>query len=456
MTPPAPSPVRDAILDHIARTDFAVLPPAVVTATKAVILDTLACGIVGSSDPVAAKLLPTAEARHGGPHIPIWGRARTAPAFAAVMTNAYQVHGLEYAAVHERATVHSMSAIFPTVMAYADMTGAVSGADLIAAINIGNDVACLLGLAATQGARFFRPGVCGAMGATAALAKLARLDRTQTMNLFGLAYSQLSGTMQAHTEASMALGLQIGFSTRNVLTALDLVQAGLTGPHDVFDGKFGYFALFERDGDARPFLHELGTAWRTAELSFKPFPSGRASHGVLDALTCLRAQYAFTAADVAEVVLDVPPFVHRLGGRPAVQPMDPAYARLCVPFLAAAYLRDGFVDVRTYRPENLNDPAVHDLARRVRVNIDKNPDVNALSPVHVRVVLTSGRTLDLPVPVLHGHPDYPMTDAQNRAKLENACATALVPVDAAALARDVAVLETLPDAAALSRRAAGL
>ncbi len=450
------SPVRDAILDHIARTDFAVLPSNVVTATKAVILDTFACGIAGATDPVAGKLLPTAQARHGGQQLPIWGRGISAPAFAAAMTNAYQVHGLEYAAVHERATVHSMSAIFPTVMAYADMTGTVSGKDLIAAINIGNDIACLLGLAATQGPRFFRPGVCGAMGATAAIAKLAKLDRAQTMNLFGLAYSQLSGTMQAHTEASMALGLQIAFSTRNVLTALDLVRAGLTGPHDVFDGKFGYFALFERDGDARPFLAELGTAWRTAELSFKPFPSGRASHGVLDALTRLRAEHGFTAEDVAEVILDVPPFVHRLGGRPAVQPMDPAYARLCIPFLAASYLRDGFVDVRTYRAENLNDPAVHELAGRVRVVIDKNPDVNALSPVHVRVVLKSGRALDMPVPVLLGHPDDPMTEAQNRAKLENACAAAAARVDAAALARAVSVLETLTDVAALSRRAAGL
>jgi 2-methylcitrate dehydratase PrpD len=241
-----------------------------------------------------------------------------------------------------------------------------------------------------------------------------------------------------------------------VLTALDLVRAGLTGPHDIFDGKFGYFALFERDGDAKPFLGELGAAWRTAELSFKPFPSGRASHGALDALIRLRAAEGFTAADVTEVILDVPPFVHRLGGRPAVRPMDPAYARLCLPFLVASYLRDGFVDVRTYRAENLNDPAVHELASRVRVNIDTNPDVNALSPVHVRVVLTSGRTLEMPVPVLLGHPDYPMTEAQNRAKLENACATAAVPVDAAALARDVAVLDTLPDVAAVSRRAAGL
>ena len=177
------SPVRDAILDHIARTDFAALPVQVVAATKAVVLDTFACGIAGSTDPVAAKLLPTAHSRHGGPSLPVWGRATTAPAFAAAMTNAYQVHGLEYAAVHERATVHSMSAIFPTVMAYADMTGAVTGKALIAAINIGNDVACLLGLAATQGARFFRPGVCGALGATAAIAKLAKLDCTQTMNL---------------------------------------------------------------------------------------------------------------------------------------------------------------------------------------------------------------------------------------------------------------------------------
>jgi len=158
-------------------------------------------------------------------------------------------------------------------MAHADRFGRVTGKDIITAINIGNDVAALLGLAATQGARFFRPGVCGAMGAGAALAKLAGFDRPTTSEFFGLLYSQLSGTMQAHTEASMALGLQIAFSVRNALTALDMARMYLTGPTDVFDGPYGYFKLFEVDGDATPHLDALGNVWRTAEISFKPFPS---------------------------------------------------------------------------------------------------------------------------------------------------------------------------------------
>jgi 2-methylcitrate dehydratase PrpD len=449
----------DAILDHIAATDLDRLPPPVVTATKTVIRDSLACGIVGSSDSAAAPLCAALAARSGGPALPVWGQGTRAPAFAAAMANAYQVHGLEYAAVHERATVHSMSAIFPTVMAYADMTGAVTGADLIVAVNIGNDIACLLGLAATEGARFFRPGVCGAMGAAAALAKLARLDRTGTKNLFGLVYSQLSGTMQAHTEASMALALQIAFSTRNVLTALDLVQAGMTGPHDVFDGPFGYFALFERNGAAAPHLADLGRAWRTAELSFKPYPSGRASHGAIDALAQLMAAHGFTAADVAEITLAVPPFVHRLGGRPMTGAMTPAYARLCLPFLVAALLRDGFIDVRTYRPENLTSPELRAIAAGVHVAIDGNPDVNALAPQHVTVRLTGGPVLTRPVPVLLGHPAYPMTTAQHHAKLANACTTAAAPLPegtAERLADAVQRLETLPDVSVISVLAAGL
>ncbi len=306
--------IRDAVLNHIKATSFESLPADVVAATTVVIADTIACALAGSAESKAKTLREIELSHYGFGGVPVWGTDQLIAPIGAGMANGYQVHCLEYACFHEAATVHSMSVILPAVMAYADRFGRVSGKDVITAVNIGNDVAALLGLSATKGARFFRPGVCGAMGAAAALAKLADLDGSSTLNLFGLVYSQLSGTMQAHTEASMALGLQIAFSVRNVLTALDMVRMYLKGPADVFDGPYGYFSLFEVEGDATPYLDSLGKAWRTAEISFKPFPSGRASHGAIDGLARLMQAHHFAAADVTEVVLSVPPLRASPGG----------------------------------------------------------------------------------------------------------------------------------------------
>ncbi len=450
--------VRDAILDHIESTNFDSLPLDVVAATNVVVADTIACGLAGSAES-KAKIFRDIQLSHFGyGGVPVWGTDQLISPIGAGMANGYQVHCLEYACFHEAATVHSMSVILPTVMAHADRFGRVTGKDIITAINIGNDVAALLGLAATQGARFFRPGVCGAMGAGAALAKLAGFDRPTTSEFFGLLYSQLSGTMQAHTEASMALGLQIAFSVRNALTALDMARMYLTGPTDVFDGPYGYFKLFEVDGDATPHLDALGNVWRTAEISFKPFPSGRASHGAIDALQRLMQGHSFGAADVDNVTLSVPPFVHRLGGRQVKDRMDGPYARLCLPYLAASVLIDGTINVASSSLDNLSDPDRLALAAKVSVEDDGNPDVNALAPQKVSVKLSDGRTFEENIACLLGHPDNPMSEAQHRAKFMDSAASAAqpLPVDMAdKLYSRLMALQDEADVTIVSNLAAG-
>ncbi len=451
--------VRDAILDYIEAAAFDRLPSEVVKATNVVIADTMACGLVGSAEAKASLVRDIQLSHFGYGGVPVWGTDHLLAPIGAGMANGYHVHCLEYACFHEAATVHSMSVIFPAVMAYADRFGQVSGKDIITAVNIGNDIAALLGLAATKGARFFRPGVCGAMGAAGALAKLAGLDRPSTSELFGLTYSQLSGTMQAHTEASMALPLQIAFSVRNVLTAFDMVRMTLSGPVDVFDGPYGYFNLFETEGDATPHLDDLGKVWRTAEISFKPFPSGRASHGVIDALSRLMQAHAFTAADVSEVVMSVPPFVHRLGGRPAVARMSGPYARLCLPYLAASQLIDGTITVASYALENLDDPARHALAAKVQVEVNDNPDVNALSPQTVSVALSDGRRVEDTVSFLLGHPANPMSAEQHRQKFMTGAASAVQPLPPEAADRlygRLMALENEADVSIVSNLASGL
>ncbi len=450
--------VRDAIWTHIDSASFDALPAAVVQATNVVIADTIACGLAGSAESKAQSLRDLQLEHFGYGGVPVWGTDEVMHPIAAGMVNGYQVHCLEYACFHEAATVHSMSVILPVVMAYADRFGDVSGRDIIAAVNVGNDVACLLGLSATQGARFFRPGVCGALGAGAALAHLAKFDRTTTFNLFGLIYSQLSGTMQAHTEASMALGLQIAFSVRNVLTAFDMARNYFKGPHDVLDGPYGYFKLFEVEGDAGPHLDALGQAWRTAEISFKPFPSGRASHGAIEALARMMRSEGFAAADVESVTLSVPPFVARLGGRPATEEMDGPYARLCLQYLAASQLIDGAISVGTYALEKTDDPDRLELARRITVKDDGNPDVNALSPQTVTVALKDGRTLSDTIAVLLGHPDNPMSNVQHREKFMTSAASAASPLPkdlAERLYSRLLNLQDEADVSVLSNMAAG-
>src|SRR5215471_9489892 len=72
-------------------------------------------------------------------------------------------------------------------------------------------------------------------------------------------------------------------AARSAVTAVELARRGMPGPREPITGEFGYFELFDGKADPAP-LDELGERWRIAEISHKPFPSGRATHGGIDGL----------------------------------------------------------------------------------------------------------------------------------------------------------------------------
>jgi 2-methylcitrate dehydratase PrpD len=245
--------------------------------------------------------------------------------------------------------------------------------------------------------------------------------------------------MQAHVEASPHLALQMGFAARNAVTAVELARRGMPGPRAPISGPFGYFALFDGKADRVPF-NELGQVWRIAEVSYKPFPSGRATHGGIDGLQRLMAEHRIDADAVRDGRFHVPPLTHRLVGRKSHDAMAVGYARLCLPYVGAVCLRRGTVGLGDFSPAAMTDPATLVLGDRLSVIEDGNPDPNAMAPVRVELDLTDGRTLTCAVADVLGSPARPLTPEQARAKFD-ACGAPTALWDAAM------ALDTATDAA---------
>lgn len=400
------------------------LPPEVYAAAERLLGDTLAVGAAGATAPGAAGVAAAARDWGAGIDARLLGAAGRLPAASAAFVNAFRIHCLEWDAVHEPAVVHAMSVVTAALGASIDRMGGCDPADALAALAVGVDVASGLGVAATSPLKFFRPATAGCIGAALAVGRLERVDALA--DVLGLAYSFCAGTMQAHVEGSIALPLQIANAARSAMTAVDLARAGLSGPSDALEGPYGYFRLFE-DGVLSTYTDALGARWMIGDLSTKPYPSGRASHGALGAL----AEARLAAGDVAWIELFAPPLVKRLVGRPFLPEMTPAYARLCLPLLAALMLQDGRIDPRRFTLATFGNAAVADLAGRVIVNDDGNPDPNALSPQRLVVTLRDGGTHELVVPATLGSPDAPLSLAQAEAKRD--LARALAPEADAAI-----------------------
>ena len=266
---PVAQDAAELIAAHLARTSFADLPAATVAATKASILDTLACMLAGSaSDDVAA--IGGLVGEWGGRPVStvVLGGGLKVPPIQAVLVNGAMVHQFDYDDTHDLAICHPTSASLPPALALAEAVGGVSGRDLIAAVALGSDLVCRVALAISGGLidhPWFRAPVVGLFGATASAAKVLGASSEQHLEALGLALPLVSCTRASlHHGGSSVRSIRDGLVYRNGVLAAELAMRGVHGDKAVFDGPYGFYQVFFRGAYQREkLLDGLGERYET-------------------------------------------------------------------------------------------------------------------------------------------------------------------------------------------------
>jgi len=94
---------------------------------------------------------------------------------------------------------------------------------------------------------FHPTSVLGIFGATAACCSLLNLTKEETAMALGLAVSMSSGVKANF--GSMTKSLHIGECAKNGLSAALLAQSGFTSSLQAFEGKQGFFNVFNGEGN---------------------------------------------------------------------------------------------------------------------------------------------------------------------------------------------------------------
>ena len=310
MPEPSGPSVSEILAERISRCRPDDLTSRAVEATKTFILDTIGVGLAGARTPESRSLVETVRGWGGPCEASVWGQNLSLPAWGAAMANSHQAHCLEFDCVHEPAVIHPMTVVLPAAVADIQARSrrgeSTSGEELITGVALGVEVAAGLGTATTTALRFFRPCTNGLWGAVATLARLRSMSPAMTAHALGIAYGQLSGTMQPHSEGSALLALQMAFSARSALASVDLAEAGHAGPREVIEGEFGFYRLIEAAGDTDRLLDEWTRPWRVTQISHKPFPSGRATHSAIEATLRLRRRHDLHVDRIESVLVEVP------------------------------------------------------------------------------------------------------------------------------------------------------
>lgn len=414
---PAAANPAHVLIDHALSLRWADLPEGTRSRARTFLHDSLAVGVAGRNAAHADAVLAMVQGWGASEVAGVLGRpGLRLPAPSAAFVNAFQIHGQEYDCVHEPAVLHPMATVLAALLAELARGEVVDGERFLTAIVAGVDVAITLGLAAPDALRFFRPATAGIFGCVAAVASLRQMPREQALDAFGHALALVSGTMQAHLEGKPALPVQVANAARGSLVAIDLARGGMPGVTRPIDGPFGYFALLEVREALAPALERLGKGYRITEVSWKPFPTGRAGHGGIVAMQQLRERQGLSAANLEALEYHAPPLIHRLVGRPAHEGMEPGYARLCMQYLMAVTLLRGTVTLADFSREALDDREVLALARRITVINDGNPDLAAFVPACAVARAIDGQELTHAVAAQLGSPQWPLTEQQHAAK----------------------------------------
>lgn len=436
MTAPAPS-IAGQLLRARER-----IPDHVLESARWHLLDALAVGLAASKvGPVRG--LSALAANQGSGRCTVLGSAETSPAPIAALINGGLIHSLEYDDTHVASIMHGGAVLAPTALAVAEEAGS-TGREALAAFVVGWEFLIRIGLASpgrVQAQGFQITSAAGAF-ASAAVSCLLREDSPDVFEqAIGIAGSQAAGTFAFLAGGDTVKAVQPAWSAHAGLLAAELARAGVTGPSDVFGGRYGFFALYAQDPDGATNLAgrlaDLGEVWHLPDVAFKLQPCCHYLHPFIEALDRLRAQ-GLTADNLVGLhcwVPDgaVPVIAEPWAGRQ--RPVRAHDARWSLPYVLAAVLGNGDLDLAVF--DGAVDEAVMAVSDRITYEPWSDSGFPSRFPARLRAELSDGTRLEAAVDDVVGSPSRPVPDDDVLGKVvANLVAGGLSESGAKALAHD--------------------
>jgi len=419
-----------ALVGNAAKVKYDDLPKDVVEITKKFILDTLATTIAGSSAPGCESVVEQVKDWGGKEESTILIYGGKVVSENAALANSMMAHALDFDDTHDEAVVHSYVSVLPVALAMAERNGGVNGKDLIAAIAVGVDLMCRLGLA-SFGHDWVYSSTMAYFGATVTAGKILGLNENELHHAMGIAYSQCGGNLQCIKDGSLVKRMQPAFAARAAIISSILAQKGITGATDIFEGQFGFFPSYHRGKYAREVaVKELGKVFEGVNSSIKLYPCCRYTHGSIDATLNIVQENDIKPDNVVEVVAHVTQDAYNIVGKPFELRESPQVdAQFSIPYTTSVAIAKRNVFIDDFFEEKIKgDTQVLQLAQKVRVVVDQEPIGKGLTPSVVDIKTKDGKVYSKRVEILRGDPRKPVSVEEIAQKFRRCAAFSAKPI----------------------------
>ncbi len=420
--------ISGRLAEHVIATRREDIPSAASESSKRLALDTLAVAWAGSAAPGVREARDLLAEEGGKPESTVWAFGGKLPARAAAFINSASAAALDYDGMRatERGSVHSDSVVLPAALAVAERAHA-SGSDFLAALVLGNDVVTRLGAASQlphQG--WYHTSIYGIYGAVAATARLLRLNVDKTQHAFGIALSQTAATQLPNISHSLTKRFSSSFAAHAGVFSALLAARGITAPREAFEGKFGFYELYQQ-GDAAALFTELGRTYPHVATAIKKYPSCACNHTAIEAALHLVRTNDVTPAEVTSVEVTISPYVHRLVGAPFEPGADPQVtAQFSVQYSVACAILRRRLSVADIQDAAVLDPVIGELARSVKLIVDgKRGNSRGAT---VRIASRRQGLLERHVENIPGSPEAPLTETDMQDKFRECAQAGVAPL----------------------------
>jgi 2-methylcitrate dehydratase len=437
-----PRYIRDDLADLVLGIDYGNLPPDVVHQAKRLVLDTMGCAMGGFNGPpteIVRDVVRDMECR--GESSVIGEGGRTSCAFATLV-NGTMLRYLDHNDYYFRRDTAHASANIAAALAVAEREG-LSGRDAILGIVVGYEVQLRL---CTHAGSLWERGWAGAtnlsFSAAAVASRLMGLDAAQTANALAIAGSVNNTlTESRHGNIPMMKATGEANAAKGGVEAALFARRGLTGPEQIFEGRWGWIPVVAGDADPAALVGPLDGHYLIMDDCLKPYAAEMMTQSSVAAAIDAVARHDLDAAEIAHVEARYHEYALRKPSWDAAKlaPKDRETADHSFPYCIAVAMLDGDCGPAQFTPEKLADPAVRELMARIELTTD--PELTAAFPesfgTAIKVTMRSGEIFESICRTPPGHPRNPLSDAQIEDKFRRLSAGLL---DAGAANRAIAAI----------------
>jgi 2-methylcitrate dehydratase PrpD len=402
--------VTESLARNVVATRWEDIPSPVRHQAKRSFINFFAVALAGCrTEPVETALRSLCEFS-GGKQVTLVGRSERIDALSAAFLNAAGANVYDFCDTHVRTVIHPTAPVAPALLAFAELRQ-VSGADLLLAFILGNEIQARVGLAISP-SHYDRgwhiTSTCGVFGAAAGSGKLANLDERQMVSALGTAATQSSGLCECL--GTPAKSVSVGNAARNGLWSALLAEKGFEGPPEPLAGVQGFYHALAETPDLAVVTDGWGEGWQIMATSYKPYPCGFVIHPVLDCVLDWRRDHP--ADIVRSVVVRGNPLLSIRTDRPNIS--TGRESQVSVQHAVAAALVTGKAGVDQFNDACARDPDVTALRSKVEVLRDESFSTIAAA---VDITTSDGKIHKLSQSAARGSDVNPFADSDLEAKL---------------------------------------